>query len=130
MVMTQTHHVYVHKESDLSTLILLDSGSIIDLFSNKGLLRNIHLSNNSCRIQGNGGMVTTKLQNTLHGYGEVWYCKQALTNVLSLSNLKSKFQVQYNSKYEDSFFASTPGGVQKFKSTCNGLDVLDIGDKD
>jgi hypothetical protein len=54
--------------------ILLDNQSTVDVFSNKGLLKNIREAATSCRISCNAGVVETNLIGDLAGYPvPVWY---------------------------------------------------------
>jgi len=40
-------------------------------------------------------------------YGDVWYHPDAITNILSLSNVKRKYIVTYDSSKENSFLVHT-----------------------
>ena len=68
----------------MSKLILIDSGSTVDLFRNKKLIRDIRVVDKQCKILTNGSTLVTNLVATLLGYGEVWFHAEAITNLLSL----------------------------------------------
>ena len=84
-------------DSDLKTLILLDNQSTTDLFGNKNFLTNIRTVDDSLCIVSNGGEIICKKKGTLTNYGEVWYNPDAVTNILSLSNVTKKHRVTFNS---------------------------------
>lgn len=75
----------------MDKIILMDSGSTVDLFCNKNLVRDIRKEKRQCKISTNGGIVYTNLVANLPGYGEVWFHKDSITNLLSLSKVKQKF---------------------------------------
>jgi len=93
---------------NLRDLILLDSQSTVDVFCNKRLLKNIHVSDQEVTVHGNGGAFTTNKKGTLKNYGEVWYHEDAITNILSLKNVRSKFKLTYVSHPESIFTVHKP----------------------
>ena len=42
--------------------------------------------------------MTVDKQGRLQGYSKVWYDDRAMTNILSLNNMKKKIRVTYDSK--------------------------------
>jgi len=75
---------------NLRDLILLDNQSTVDIFCNKRLLKDIHISADGITVYGNGGAHNNKKKGTLKNYGEVWeYHADAITNILSLKNVRS-----------------------------------------
>ena len=54
---------YCHSTSadDLKQVLLLDSGSTVDLIRDKHLVKNIRTSGSTCKINTNGGTVSTNL---------------------------------------------------------------------
>ena len=46
-------------------------------------------------LAANAGVMTTNLKEELPGYGTVWFDPQAMTNVLSFSNIAKQYPVQY-----------------------------------
>ena len=66
----------------------MHSGSTVDLIRDKQLIKNISKSELACNINTNAGIVSANLAGHLPGYGEVWYHPEALTNLLSLHNMK------------------------------------------
>jgi len=66
-------HPSLH-EINMKEIILLDSQSTIDVFSNKKLLGKIKQSKKPLRLQSNSGsMILKKVAAIDNYYGEVWY---------------------------------------------------------
>ena len=63
----------IPRKLNLRDLILLDNWSTVDIFCNKRLLKDIHVSDEDVTVHGNGGALTTNKKGTLKNYGEVWY---------------------------------------------------------
>ncbi len=80
---------------NLRDLILLDNQSTVNIFCNKRLLKGIHISADHITIYGNGGALIANQKGTLRNYGEVWYHADAITNILSLKRVRSKFKLTY-----------------------------------
>ena len=93
------------------------------------LVTNIRTVDKQCRISTNGGIVTTNKMATLKGYGDVWFHEKAITNLLSLSNIKERFRFTYDSINGDSFDVFTMDGIRHFKALDTGLYALSVGDK-
>jgi hypothetical protein len=93
---------------NLREMWLLDNQSTTDLFCNKRFVTNIRPAKGQVTVKGNGGTLTTKLKADVKGYGEVWFCEQAITNILSMANLTKKFRVTYDSAQDGAFIVHTP----------------------
>ena len=65
---------------------------------------NIHNVKQQMTVQGNGGMLTTSQKATLSSYREVWFHKDAITNVLSHKNMWENFPVMYDGDGKSSTF--------------------------
>ena len=83
--------------------MLLDSQSTIDLFSNPKMLTKIQRVNTTLRIRCNAGTMTTDWQGYLPGYGWVWFYPKGIANILSLSRVKEKFRVTFDSALDNYF---------------------------
>ena len=62
-------------------------------------------------------------------YGEVWYHPDAITNILSLSNVAKKYPVSFHSETENQFVVHKPSGDRIFSVTDYGLYRFDPTDK-
>ena len=65
--------------------------------------------------------MTVNKQGWLNGYGKLWYDDRAMTNILSLNNMKKKFRVSFDSKNGDKFIVHKPEKEVWFKNSSNGL---------
>jgi hypothetical protein len=91
----------------LKQMLLLDNQSTTDLFCNKEYLEDIQKVEGRCTIVINRGEIQTDLMGHFQNYGDVWYHPDAITNILSLSNVKRKYIVTYDSSKENSFLVHT-----------------------
>ena len=48
-------------------------------------------------VKRNGGDLKTHQKAHVENYGEVWFDERAITNIMSLKNVKEKFIVTYDS---------------------------------
>eukprot|EP00934_Nitzschia_sp_Nitz4_P002894 Nitzschia sp. Nitz4//scaffold489_size5144//2753//5083//NITZ4_009231-RA/size5144-processed-gene-0.2-mRNA-1//1//CDS//3329552900//2884//frame0 len=108
------------------TWVLLDSQSTVDLFCNADLLTDIRPSTSHMNIHCNAGRRRINRVGELPGYGTVWYDPEAIANILSLRNVKTKYSVQFDSNQEGSFIVTKPDGETfHFTESQNGLYYLD-----
>ena len=73
------------------------------------------------RLSTNGGILTTSNKAQGTGFGEVWYSQDAITNILSFSEMEDKFRITYNNDKEKVFIVHLPNKQVKFKCSNNGL---------
>lgn len=107
----------------------LDSMSSVDVFGDGRLLTNVHTVLDKMRIVCNAGTVVVTQMGTFRGYGKVWYHPDAIANILSLSNVQTKFRVTYDSKSGNHFVVHRDDGSQRlFSPTTKGLYVSQIND--
>ena len=95
----------------LRNMLLLDICSTVDLFCSKKLFTKIWESNNSMTVKVNGGDLKTHKKAYVINYGEVWFDERAITNIMSLKNIKEKFRVTYDSGRDGTFIVHKPNGV-------------------
>ena len=111
--------------------ILLDSQSTIDVFSNADLLTKIHRVDTTLRIRCNAGMKTTDYRGYLSGYGWVWYYPQGIANILSLSRVKERYRVTYDSALDNCFHVHKENGkLLKFKEAQRRLYYFDTDNRE
>jgi hypothetical protein len=77
--------------------IILDTGSMSDIFCSKKLVSNICLSSGSLKVHCNAGTKVIKHVATLKDYGTRWFNEEGITNILSMSLVKKRFSVRYDS---------------------------------
>jgi hypothetical protein len=97
---------------DLRNVILLDSQSTMDLFCNPDLVSDVTKVSHKMRLQSNGGTMTVNHKAMIEGYNKkVWYSKDAITNIIDLSNLIQQYHVTYDRR--DQIFVVHPESQDK-----------------
>ena len=77
-------------------------------------------------VRCNAGCRRTNLVGDLPGYGTVWFDPSAITNILSLKRVRSKYKVTYENGTEAFFAVVKPDGTRfEFKESADGLYYLD-----
>merc|ERR1712194_84399 len=115
----------------LKTWILLDSQSTVDVISNGDLLTKIHQVKTTLRIRCNAGMKTTNFRGHLSGYGWVWFYPDGIANILSLSRVKDKYRVTFDSATDNCFRVHKDNGkILKFQEATKRLYYFDTVDRD
>jgi hypothetical protein len=102
--------------------ILLDNQPTVDVFYNDKLLQNIRKSDTYMDIHCNAGVTSTDMVGDLPGYGEVWYHPNGIANILSLTRVKDKHQVTFDSAGGNKFVVHNTGGTARsFLESRRGL---------
>ena len=82
---------------DLKNVIQLDNQSTLDLICNKKLTSKIKKSDKKISVQENGGTLAMKYRSRIPGSNyEIWYSKDAITNIISLKNMIRHYYVTYH----------------------------------
>jgi hypothetical protein len=72
-------------------------------------------------IHCHSGTSSTRLQATLPGYGTVWFDPKGIADILSLSNLKKKYRVTFDSSTDNTFYVhKSDESTRKFVALQNG----------
>ena len=111
------------------TWLLLDSQATIDVISNGELLKNIHHVKTMLHIRCNTGVKTTTMLGNLSGYGLVWYFPNGIANIMSLSHVKEKFRVTYDSALDNTFYVHKPEKIIQFREAGRRLYYFDTTDR-
>jgi hypothetical protein len=101
--------------------ILIDTGSTSDIFCNRKLVTDIQFSSGSWKVHCNA--VTKVVNNvaTLLNYGTVWFNEDGIANIMSMSLVRNKFPVRYDSIVGDQFIVSKPDTDVIFSASRSGL---------
>ena len=112
---------------NLQKMMLLDNQSTIDLFCNKDFVTGIHKVNKHVTVHSNGGVLKTNLRAYMKGKDniEVWFCEDAITNILSLGKMTERFRVSYDSHKGGAFVVHKPDRQVFFKKHPDGLHYHD-----
>ena len=106
--------------------ILLDNHSTVDVFTNRRLLKNICRAKKNMFIHCTAGVAKTNLVGDLLVYGTVWYHPDGIANILSLSKVKEKYRVTFDSDIYNQFIVHHPDGTQRiFQQSSRGMYFLD-----
>ena len=72
-------------------------------------------------IATNGGVLETDMMGYLPGYGDVWFHKDAISNILSLANVSKKYRITYDSNTDNIFKVHKPDHIVNFYKSDSGL---------
>ena len=62
-------------------------------------------------MRGDGGKTTNTMETTVKNYGELWFHSKAITNIISLENVRDKLRVRYDSDGDSIFTVHKPNGM-------------------
>ena len=112
--------------------IIIDTGSTVNVFSNRSLLKNVCRTNQYMRIQCNARWSYTNQMGKLPGHpGKVWYNPHGIANILCFTNMCNHFCIRFDSAKERAFLVKKPDGTTKcFVQFKAGLYFHDTADRD
>ena len=76
-------------------------------------------------VRGTGGVETTDLIGTLPGYGDVWFKREGIANILSLARVTRLYRVRYDSDNGNCFRMEREGHSMYFCQSQEGLFYFD-----
>ena len=59
----------------------------------------------------NVGSIMTNQKSHVRNYGDVWFDKRSITNILSLKNIQKRYRVTYDSTFNRDFIVHKPEGL-------------------
>ena len=84
---------------EISSWILLQSRSTLEIISNENLLTNIHDKKHALILHYNAGTATMNKNGDLKCYGIVWYHPNGIANILSLYNVQSRIVLEEKASF-------------------------------
>jgi hypothetical protein len=107
--------------------MLIDTGSTVNVVSNKEMLEDVHEEKGSLTIHTQTGKGKTNMRGELPGYGQVWYHEGGIANILSLAKVKETRHVAFDSANGNEFVVTNDNGSQRvFKQSPRGLYYYDM----
>jgi hypothetical protein len=108
------------------TWLLLDNQLTVDVFANGDMLEDIHQVDDEMVIASNGESNVTLEMGVLPGYGPVWYDPVGIANIVSLSRVREKYDVSFNSDHNIFVVTKPDDTVFEFKQSDSGLYLYDL----
>jgi hypothetical protein len=124
-------HQMEGQEYDLlpESWLLLDNQSTVHLVKQKSLLSKIRRTSEQLTLATNGGELITNKVGEFAPFGEVWFCDQAVTNILSLGLLVSNgYRVCFDSDTNCFNLYLNNGTILSFKHHESHLYYVDLDD--
>ena len=129
VVVVADGYSFAGKAYPMSIQLLLDNQSSVHVMCNPKFVNNIRKSTNEMMLKSNGGKLPINNIANFEGFDEeVWFSRDAITNILSFSLVKKEYDITYDG---DAFIvhrAAKGFPDMVFKPHKNGLHVYDPDD--
>jgi len=122
-------YTFASQSLSLRDYVLLDNQSSVHVFCNPELVGNVRKAGRQLELKSNGGKLPIPSIADVDGFEKsVWFSEDAMTNFLSLSQVKQEYDVSYNG--DDFIIHRAKRGYPHmvFKPHSSGLHVLDVND--
>jgi hypothetical protein len=93
------------------------------------LQQEVGRQHNSLKIHCNAGTKVASQVATLNNYGTGWYCEDAIANILSLSRVKKRFPIRYDSANGNQCVVVKPDKEIIFNEIKEGLYCHDTANR-
>ena len=114
-------HFSFFQSNEMKELVLLDSDSTDTVFCNRNYVTNIRKSDKPLILKTNGGEITTTHICKVPYLGTQWINENAVTNIISLSDIAEKYRVTMDTQNEKAFTVYLPNKTIKFPQMKGGL---------
>jgi hypothetical protein len=122
-------YAFASRSLSLRDYVLLDNQSLVHVFCNPELVGNVRKAVRDLELESNGGKLPISSIANVDGFEKpVWFSEDAMTNILSLSQVKQEYDVSYDG--DDFIIHRAKLGYPDmvFKPHSSGLHVLDVND--
>lgn len=133
---TLMQYAYMLAQADAAGIdpkwILLDSQSTISVFKNPNMLTNIRPSEHVLRALTNGRHQDSNMVGDFPNLGTVWFNKESIANILSLSDVRKVCRVTMDTQEQDTAMMCVhcfDGSVMRFVEHPSGLYVFNASGK-
>ena len=110
------------------TWILLDSQSTVSVFKNSRYLSNIRASDLTLRVHTNGGTQLSTHIGTVANFGDVWYNKNSLANILSMAAVRKVCRITMDTLVAAAIHVyRQDNSIMTFQEYRSGLYYFDAG---
>jgi hypothetical protein len=122
-------YAFASRSLSLRDYVLLDNQSSVHVFCNPELVGDVRKAARHLELESNGGKLPISSIANVDGFEKsVWFSEDAMTNILSLSQVKQEYDVSYDGNDFIIHRAKRGYPDMVFKPHSSGLHVLDMND--